>query len=293
MTDDLLTLILIVALFLGVAVVRFFRTVDAIFWRDAATPAVTGFIAGCIFFFANPHYALIGALLTIAALWSRHTGRESEPGDGMLLGSLTGASAALPLVFVQADACVLFAQCVLAGAISAYGVTYAAFYVRRRAKQIAIDALSAVLAIGGAAAVRLIDVPPRDLATSATILIPLLGIAGLLKQWRDLSRELMDEANLGFIDVSDVRIVAHPFRRLGAAGWADPRARREFVRIANVIALRKRQQRNRPEDEARLYQVEIIKLRMELQEMARIDQDVRGASRSADASSAHLTDDHA
>ena len=256
MTDDLLTLILIVALFLGVAIVRFFRTVDAIFWRDAATPVVTGLIAGGIFFFASSHYALIGALLTIASFWVRHTGRESEPGDGMLLGALTGASAALPLVFVSSDACVLFSECVVAGAIAGYGITYAAFYVRRRAKQFAIDALTAAFAIGAAAAVRFIEVPPTDLAISTTILIPLLGIIGLLKQWRDLTHELMDEANLGFIDVPDVRIVAHPFRRLGAAGWADPRARREFVRIANVIALRKRQQRNRPDDEVRLYQVE-------------------------------------
>jgi len=45
------------------------------------------------------------------------------------------------------------------------------------------------------------------------------------------------------------------------------------VRIANRIALRKRQQRNRPDEMARLYQLEIIKLRMQLQQMARIDHD--------------------
>ena len=119
----------------------------------------------------------------------------------------------------------------------------------------------------------MVIVPNVDVVV--TIAIPLLGILALLKQWRDVTRELMEEANLGFIDVSDVRVVSHPFRRLGAAGWADPRARREFVRIANMIALRKRQQRDRPEDEVRLYQVEIIKLRMQLQEMASIDQEVR------------------
>src|SRR6185369_7903541 len=107
------------------------------------------------------------------------------------------------------------------------------------------------------------------------------GIIALLKQWRDVTRELMDEANLGFIDVHDVRVVSHPIRRLGAAGWADRTARREFVRIANMIALRKRQQRNRPEEEVRLYQVEIIKLRMQLQEMTRIDQDVRNGLTSS------------
>ena len=46
MTDPVLTLILIVALFIAVAAVRFFRTLDAIFWRDAATPVMSGLIAG-------------------------------------------------------------------------------------------------------------------------------------------------------------------------------------------------------------------------------------------------------
>ncbi|MBK5259695.1 MAG: hypothetical protein JJE51_08880 [Thermoanaerobaculia bacterium] len=44
-----------------------------------------------------------------------------------------------------------------------------------------------------------------------------------------------------------------------------------FVRVANLIALRKRQQRSRSEAMARLYQLEIIKLRTQLQEMSRID----------------------
>ena len=51
----------------------------------------------------------------------------------------------------------------------------------------------------------------------------------------------------------------------------DAAAHREFVRIANRLALRKRQQRARSEEMARLYQLEIIKLRMQLQEMTRID----------------------
>src|SRR6185436_5668235 len=54
-----------------------------------------------------------------------------------------------------------------------------------------------------------------------------------------------------------------------------PRAHREFVRLANEIALRKRHQRGRPDDTARLYQLEIIKLRMQIQEMSKIDRDTR------------------
>jgi hypothetical protein len=281
MTAQVLTLILIATLFAAVAAVRFFRTLDAIFWRDAATPVVAGLIVGVLLFVLDSGHVgqplrlsgqperlsyVSGVLLTLAALYVRLTGRESEPGDGMLLGALTGAAAAL----FKLDR---FSECVLAGAIAGYGVTFAAFYVSRRGKQIVIDAITALAAIGGALLPRVVIVPDVDVVV--TILIPFLGIVALLKQWRDVTRELMEEANLGFIDVSDVRVVSHPFRRLGAAGWADPRARREFVRIANMIALRKRQQRDRPEDEVRLYQVEIIKLRMQLQEMASIDQEVR------------------
>lgn len=268
MTAQVLTLILIATLFAAVAAVRFFRTLDAIFWRDAATPVMAGLVSGAIFFFTTDHFALIGSVLTIAALYVRLTGRESEPGDGMLLGALTGASAAL----FNLDR---YTECVLAGAIAGYGVTFAAFYVSRRGKQVVIDTVTALAAIGGALIPRFINLPERDVAIATTILIPLLGLIALLKQWRDVTRELTEEANLGFIDVDDVRVVSHPFRRLGAADWADPRARREFVRIANMIALRKRQQRDRPEDEVRLYQVEIIKLRMQMQEMASIDQEVR------------------
>ena len=272
MTDAVLALILIAALFGAVAAVRFFRTLDAIFWRDAATPVMAGLVAGAIFFLVSDHYVVIGIVLTIAALYVRLTGRESEPGDGMLLGALTGAASAFPTVFSDH---IRFTECVLAGAIAGYGVTFAAFYVSRRGKQIVIDGITAFAAIGGALLPRFIRLPDRDIAIATTVLIPLFAIFALLKQWRDVTRELMDEANLGIIDVGDVRVVAHPFRRLGAAGWADPRARREFVRVANLIALRKIQQRNRPEDEVRLYQVEIIKLRMQMQEMASIDQEVR------------------
>ena len=272
MSGQVLTLILIAILFAAVAAVRFFRTLDALFWRDAATPVIAGIIAGAFFFLVSDHFVVIGVVMTLAALYVRLTGRESEPGDGMLLGALTGVAAAL----FNLDR---FSECVLAGAIAGYGVTYAAFYVRQRGKQIAIDTMTAVAAILGAVSPRLIRIPDQD--TVVTILIPLIAVIALLKQWRDVTHELMDEANLGFIDAADVRIVSHPIRRLGAAGWADRNARREFVRFANMIALRKRQQRNRPEEEVRLYQVEIIKLRMQLQEMMRIDREVREASSRA------------
>jgi len=93
--------------------------------------------------------------------------------------------------------------------------------------------------------------------------------------------ELRHEAALGFIDEEDVRATAHPLLRLGRAGWHDAEAHRAFVRMANKIALRKRQQRTRPEEIARLYQLEVIKLRMQMQEMSGIDRRMRADSSPA------------
>jgi hypothetical protein len=141
-----------------------------------------------------------------------------------------------------------------------------------------IDILTAALSIGAAALPSLAlkwRVPERELAIVTAALVPLLLIATVFKQWPSVRAELRHEAVLGFVDEEDVRATAHPFRRLGRAGWHDASAHREFVRIANKIALRKRQQRHRAEEIARLYQLEVIKLRMQLQEMTTIDRAMR------------------
>jgi hypothetical protein len=97
----------------------------------------------------------------------------------------------------------------------------------------------------------------------------------VFKQWPEVRAELRHEASLGFLDDADVRRTAHPLLRHGGGGWTDRHAHREFVRLANEIALRKRRQRFRPDDVARLYQLEIMKLRMQIQEMSRIDRAMR------------------
>ena len=109
--------------------------------------------------------------------------------------------------------------------------------------------------------------------------MPLLVVATVFKQWPAVRAELRHEAVLGVMDEEDVHPAAHPIRRLGRAGWHDAGAHREFVRIANKIALRKRQQRGHPDEVARPYQLEVIKLRMELQNMTRIDRMMRADAR--------------
>jgi len=102
-------------------------------------------------------------------------------------------------------------------------------------------------------------------------------IAFALERWPELAHE----AAIGVIDADEVRTTAHPILRFTRAGWSDAAAHREFVRLANRIALRKRQQRNRPDDTARLYQLEIIKLRMQLKEMANIERHTSEGSPSS------------
>ena len=278
MSDPVLSLVLVLSFFAVLAVASWFKTLDAALWSEARVPLIVGVAAGIfLHFFDNP--VAIGITLTLAALYVRLTGRESEPSDGMILGAMTGGAAALPLVVMNDDVALLrFASCVLAGAVAGYGITFGLTHVRQQLRQLAIDVVTAAIAIGAAWLPSLLvraRVTERHIAIGAAAIVPLLVVIAVFKQWPSVRAELRHEAALGVIDDEDVRPTAHPLRRLGRGGWHDAHAHREFVRIANKIALRKRQQRGRSEEVARLYQLEVIKLRMELQAMTRIDRAMR------------------
>jgi len=279
-TDPVFALVLIVSAVASLLAVRLFKTLDSNLdvWM---TPLVAGVASGVLLRLigiASPY--AIAIVLTLAVLYVRLTGHESEPIDGMLLGAACGATAAIALVIHSETECRVVAECLLAGAVAGYGTTFAAFHVTDRLRQLLIDAATAVAAIGVAYIPHFIR-DDRASAMAAVILVPLIALVTVFQQWPDVRAELSHEAALGFVKDTDIRRTAHPLLRLGSGGWADRRAHREFVRLANKIALRKRQQRNRPDDIARLYQVEIIKLRMQIQEMSRIDRDVGTASNSA------------
>lgn len=280
MADPVLAFILLAAFFAAVTAASFFKTLDSELWRDAHIPLIAGLVCGLILRFTSQHAVVIGILLTLAALYLRLTGRESEPSEGMAIGAMTGAAASLPLLFGGEYELLRFAACLLAGAAAGYGITFGLTHVRDRVKQALIDALTALLAIGAAYVPSLLSrtMTDRRIAIAAAAIVPLLVVITVFKQWPVVRAELRHEAALGVIDDADVRSTAHPFLRLGRAGWHDSRAHRQFVRIANKIALRKRQQRGRSEEVARLYQLEVIKLRMELQEMTRIDRAMRAAA---------------
>jgi len=282
MADPVLALVLLAAFFAAVTLAYFFKTLESDLWRDAQVPLIAGFIAGIAIAvawrFVDAHCAITGVLVTVAAMYVRLTGHESEPTDGMILGAMTGAAATIPLLFAGERELLSLAECIVAGAVAGYGTTFALTHVRDRGKQALVDALTVALAIIAAYVPTLLvraGADPKQVVIAAAAAVPLLTIAAVFKQWPTVRGELRHEAALGVIDDEDVRRTAHPFLRLGRGGWHDARAHRQFVRIANKIALRKRQQRRRSEDVARLYQLEVIKLRMELQEMARIDRAMR------------------
>ncbi len=284
MSDPLLALVLIVAFFVVIAAASNFKTLERGLWSEARLPLIAGAICGAAILYVKwmPSFVTAGVLLTVAALYIRLTGRESEPADGMILGAITGVAAALPLVvFSDEHELLRFAECLLAGAVAGYGITFGLTHVRDKLRQFGVDAATVALAIAAAWTPALLlrfGFTERQIAICAASLVPLLVVATVFKQWPSVRAELRHEAALGFIDEEDVRATAHPLLRLGRAGWHDAEAHRAFVRMANKIALRKRQQRTRTEEIARLYQLEVIKLRMQMQEMSGIDRRMRADS---------------
>jgi hypothetical protein len=290
MTDAVFALLVALSFLLVLAGARWFKTLDTGVWRAWRTALPGGIAAGVLLRFIGTNAVAAGIVLTVTALYVRLTGEESEPSDGMISGAAAGAMAAITLIVLGSGRVegasvngFELAECLLAGAAAGFGVTLAAIHAGRKLQQLVIDTVTAVAAITVAAVPLVVrdqlhGLDSRSAAIAAAVLIPLLVVVTLFQQWSDVKAELSHEASLGFIGDADVRPTAHPFARLARAGWSDPRAHRAFVRLATLLALRKRQQRNRSGDAARLYQLEIIKLRMQVQEMARIDHDVAIAS---------------
>ena len=155
MSDPVLALILIPALFTILAAASWFQTLDTRFVREAGVPLLAGAAAGVALRFSDrlpiPHAVAAGLLLTATALYVRLTGEESEPSDGMLLGAAAGAAAGA--LFLGGDEPLLrIPECVLAGAVAGYGITLGVTHSRNRLRQLAIDVLTALAATATAAA---------------------------------------------------------------------------------------------------------------------------------------------
>jgi len=296
MSDPVLCIVVYVVFLAAMAAAHFFKTLDNDLGTAWRTALAIGVAVAVVLFLVRALYPVVGGIaLTLAALYVRHTGRETEAVDGMLVGSVMGATAAIPFVMTSVHEAGILASLMLAGAVAGYGITFAVFHVADKKKQIAFDVATAAAAVVVAwlpsLAVRY-GIRERYILIIVATALPLIVVGAVFQQWPDVRAELRHESSLGFMNDRDVRATAHPLLRLGRGGWADRRAHREFVRLANRIALRKRQQRNRTDDVARLYQIEIIKLRMQIQEMSHIDRAVFIAGAEDVESSDTMTTTH-
>ena len=296
MSDPVLCIVVYAVFLAAMAAAHFFKTLDNDLGTAWRTALAMGLAVAFVLFLVRDLYPIVGGIaLTLAALYVRHTGRETEAIDGMIVGSVMGATAAIPFVMTSVHEAGILASLILAGAVAGYGITFAVFHVADKRKQIALDIATAAAAIVVAwlpsLAVRY-GIRERHILLFVASALPLIVVIAVFQQWPDVRAELRHESSLGFLSDRDVRATAHPFFRLGSGGWADRRAHREFVRLANRIALRKRQQRNRTDEIARLHQIEIIKLRMQIQEMSRIDHAVLSAGNEDESSSDTMTTSH-
>lgn len=296
MSDPVLCIIVYSVFLAAMAAMHFFKTLDRDLGTAWRTALAMGIVVALVLFLVRGFYAVAGgAALTLAALYVRHTGRETEAFDGMIVGSVMGATAAVPFVLTAAPVARIMAAMMMAGGVAGYGITFAVFHVADKRKQIAFDVVTALAAVVAAWLPSIAadnGIRDRYMVLAVAAALPLIVIGAVFRQWPDVRAELRHEASLGFMSDRDVRATAHPLLRLGSGGWADHRAHREFARLANRIALRKRQQRNRTDEEARIYQLEIIKLRMQIQKMSHIDHAVLSAGAGDQVSSDTMTTTH-
>jgi hypothetical protein len=289
MSDPVLCIVVYAVFLAAMAAAHFFKTLDNDLGTAWRTAFAVGLAVAVLLFLIRALYPIVGGIaLTLAALYVRHTGQETEAVDGMIVGSVMGATAAVPLFMTSIHAASIIAAMMLAGGVAGYGITFAVFHVADKQRQIAFDVATAAIAIVVAwlpALATRYGIRERYILLTVATAMPLIVVVAVFRQWPDVRAELRHESSLGFLSDRDVRTTAHPLLRLGRGGWADRRAHREFVRLANRIALRKRQQRNRTDDVARLYQLEIIKLRMQIQQMSVIDRAVLNAGAGDDGAS--------
>lgn len=296
MSDPVLCIVVYAVFLAAMAAAHFFKTLDSDLGTAWRTALAMGIAVAFVLFLVRALVPVVGGIaLTLGALYVRHTGRETEAIEGMIGGSVMGATAAIPFVMTSVHEAGILTSLILGGAVAGYGITFAVFHVADKRKQVAFDVVTAAAAIIVAwlpsLALRYGIAERISLLVVATAL-PLIVVVAVFQQWPDVRAELRHESSLGFLSDRDVRATAHPLLRLGRGGWTDRRAHREFVRLANRIALCKRQQRNRTDDEARLYQIEIIKLRMQIQEMSHIDRAVLSAGAKDQLSSDTMTTTH-
>ncbi|HVT03552.1 MAG TPA: hypothetical protein VHL58_09295 [Thermoanaerobaculia bacterium] len=257
---------------------RYFRTLATDSGSWTATRIAKGLAAGVITLIAAAWTGSIlypAAILTsLAAVWSRGDERELDLMDAALSGTVVGCGVALPIVMgANTDSSFVPAVIVLAIVVSAAAHFFASTRAWVRVLVLTAGVGSGLLILNASTAL-----PVKALPWSvgiATGITPLLTLGSVFARWPSALRELKDETRLGFFDHQEIRRTVHPIRRLSLSMWRNRDARRRFVQLSTDLAMRKHQQRTMGSGVARLYQLEIMKLRSDLREIEGVERSLR------------------
>src|SRR5258708_31088098 len=147
MSDPVLCIVVCAVFLAAMAAAHFFKTLDNDLGTAWRTALAIGVAVAFVLFLVRTLYPVIGGIaLTLAALYVRHTGRETEAVDGMLVGSVMGATAAIPFVMTSIHDAGIMASLLLAGAVSGYGITFAVFLFADNRKHIRLDTATSAAA---------------------------------------------------------------------------------------------------------------------------------------------------
>lgn len=215
---------------------------------------------------------LVPLLLAIVLVWIRWFHVDRDYVDGLITGLLIGSVAASIIGLARNEESASLAV-VLEGALA--GLMSHLVLLRTRGARIlfAVGVIALVVVFQQALGETL-----RASWQAASLLVTSIAVASMgatVLQWRALRAELEKEAELGVFPASELDGLVHPIRRMQKSGWADENARREFVRLATELAIRKTRQRRMDGSMARLHQVEVLKLRQLLGDVLSVELSVR------------------
>lgn len=266
---------------LAFAIAGWFRDLR-VEWRGGALPAIVTGAAAAIAHIAfrdsdRGEWAL-PIILVVGSVLLRWRHVDEDYVDGTMSGMLAGAIAAT--ITAPAEGPSFAATAVVQGAVAGLATHIVLFRVRVLGA-VAGVAAAFVLVLAHDHLVELLE----PLETRAPLVVIgvtlLLSLIATIIQLRLLRPEFMQESELGVATDDVAREMSHPWRRLTMRGWSDRKARHHFVRISRELATRKRRQRRMPAAAARLYQLEVIKLRQLLQEIYAVELSVRESKRAA------------
>lgn len=228
---------------------------------------------------------VVAVAMTIAAAVISTRNHDSDVLEALLTGAMIGGGATLPLLAARRGDLALMA------AISGPAATAGMHIATPRRPWIRLLALlvsaSAAIVAATAGSYLIGEWEPVVMIPLALALPPLAAMIFTLARWPVAIRELRDEATLGFVDATEVASMTHPFRRLRLAVWRDREARRRFVQLATELSVRKNRQRSMSSQRARLHQLEIMKLRMQLKEIESIELSLAAAANPTYPSGEH------